>query len=163
MRSTPDTYVSDMKILLILVVVSSLLYLAVGSCVSSLPSDVTQTISTPEFIADIAYDPEGDKMYVAHWGNDVVDIFNRDGTKHGTIDLEFNTSGLLTFIDIHGGFLYGNMQNKLYVRSANLHTKETSVVFGPFTGFGYNNIIVKCILLTSSIMLLFYTTVWPGN
>ena len=132
-----------MKILLALAVISSLLYIAVGSCLTCLPSQATRTISTSEYIADIAYDPEGNKVYVAYWNNDVVDIFNRDGTKHGTIDLEFDTWGSLTSIDIHQGVLYGSMQNRHYIRSANLHTKETSVLFGPFTGFGYNNIIVK--------------------
>ena len=103
----------------------------------------TWATSTPQFIADIAYDPDGNKVYVAYWNNDIVDVFNRDGSKHGTIDLEFDTWGSLTSIDVHKGFLYGSMQNRRYIRSVDLRTKQTSVVFGPFSGSGNSNIIVE--------------------
>ena len=93
----------------------------------------------------MAYDPVGDKVYVAYWGNDVVDIFNRDGSKHGTIDLEFDVWGILTSIDIHKDVLYGSTDNQLYVRSAELHSffKQKKTVFGPFDSSGNGNIIVN--------------------
>ena len=132
-----------MKVLLTLVVVCGLLYVAAGSCVSCMLSQPSASITTKGSMTDIAYDTDGNKVYVAYYGNDVVDIFNRDGSKHGTIDLEFNTWGDLTSIDIHKGVLYGSMQNRVYVRSADLVTKQTNVVFGPSQGFGNNNIIVN--------------------
>ena len=108
-----------------------------------MPITPTVAVSTPEYIADIAYDPDGNKVYVAYWDNDIVDILNRDLSFYGTIDLEFDTWGSLTSIDIHKGVLYGSMQNQLYVRSADLLTKQTSAVFGPFSGYGNSDIIVE--------------------
>ena len=81
-------------------------------------------------------------MYVAFWNNDVVDIYNSDAFKDGSIDLQFDTWGSLTSIDIYNGVLYGSMQNRLYVRSADLNTKVTASVIGPVSGFGNNDIIV---------------------
>ena len=132
-----------MKILPMLAVLSCLLYAAAGSCLNCMPITPTVAVPTPEHIADIVYDPDGNKMYIAYFDDDIVDVLNRDGIKYGTIDLEFRTWGSLTSIDVHKGFLYGSMQNRLYVRSVDLRTKQTNAVFGPFAGYGNSNIIVE--------------------
>ena len=112
------------------------------SCLPCKPNQILTT-SPEKSITDIAYDPVEGKIYTAYWDDDVVDIFNRDGSNHGSIDMQFNTWGSLTSIDIHNGILYGSMQNRVYVRSADLKTHKTSAVFGPYSVYGNSNIIVK--------------------
>ena len=73
----------------------------------------------------------------------MVDIFNTDGSRHGSIDLQYDTWGSLNSINIHDNLLYGSMQNQIYVQSANLQTQATSTVFGPNSGYGNGDIIVK--------------------
>ena len=117
--------------------------LAIGDYPICLPSDPSTVIDTEKSVQDIAYDSTGDKIYIAYWNDDVVDIFNTDGSRHGSIDLQYDTWGSLNSIDIHDNLLYGSMQNQIYVRSANLQTQTTSTVFGPSPGFANADIIVK--------------------
>ena len=121
----------------------SLLNVAASLYPICLPSQPSQKIKLDKSVVDIAYDPYGDNVYVGYWDHDVVDIFNRDGSKNGSIDMQFNTWGSLTSVDVDGSFLYASLQNKIYVRKASLCTKETSEVFQISNEFGNGNIIAN--------------------
>ena len=128
----------------VLFIVCSLLNVAASNQYPiCLPSQPSQTITTDKSVLDVAYDPHGDKLYVAYWDEDVVDVFNRDGSKNGSIDTEFNTWGSLSSVTIDAGVLYASLQNRIYVRAVSLCTKEASTVLGPLNGFGNGNIIAK--------------------
>lgn len=86
-----------------LFIVCSLLNVAASHYPMCLPSQPSQTIKTDKFPTDIAYDPYGDKLYVAYWEDDVVDIFNKDGSKDGSVEMGVGRRNSLTSVDIDDG------------------------------------------------------------